>query len=111
MGRPCKPPVEKTCPKCGIKFETKSRREYCSNKCAKARDWTDEKKREQSKKIRKWKQTNAGEDNSYQIRKDKWNPPPVVHPDDPHLERNQFVAGEELWTVVEGWNHEDDGCY
>ncbi|MCY4039532.1 MAG: hypothetical protein OXF09_08730 [Hyphomicrobiales bacterium] len=111
MGRPCKPPVEKTCPKCGAKFETKSRNQYCSSKCAKTREKTAEQRREHSIKIRKWKQSDAGEDNSYQIRKNKWQPPPIVHPDDPHLEKNQFVAGEELWTVAEECNHDGYGYY
>ena len=93
---------EKVCPKCGKTFKTIKRIRFCSNKCAKARIWTKIRKKHQSIKIRLWKQTDEGEDNTFNIRKDAKAPLPVVHPDQPHLNRNQFRADGYIWTVVDG---------
>ena len=97
---------EKICPRCGKKFTAKRNR-YCSSKCAKTREWTDEKKRGQSLKIRIWKQTDEGEDNSYNIRKDKVALPTVPHPER-RLKSGQFSDGEVLWNIVPGFEHPDD---
>ena len=93
---------EKVCPKCQNIFITTGRNRFCSNKCAKTRERTVKQRREHSRKIRIWKHnTDEGEDNSFNILKNKKIPPTIPHPDQPVLERNQFVAGDELWNVDE----------
>ena len=98
---------EKVCPKCGKTFKTIKRIRFCSSKCAKARIWKEARKALQSIKIRKWKETDEGEDNSYNIRKDKRELPPIIHTDDPYLNRNQFRADGHIWTVADGSDPED----
>lgn len=100
---------EKVCPKCNKTFKTTKRNRYCSNKCAKTRIWTEARKALQSLKTRRWKQTDAGEDNSFNIRKDAKAPLPVVSPNQPHLNRNQFRADGVIWTVVDG--SDEDGLF
>ena len=100
---------EKVCPKCGKTFTTDKRNRFCSNKCAKTRIWTEARKALQSLKTRRWKQTDEGEENTHHIRKDAEVALPVVSPSQPHLNRNQFVAGDELWTVVDG--SDEDGLF
>ena len=92
---------EKVCPKCGKTFTTDKRNRFCSNKCAKSREKTAEQRRRQSKKIREWKQTDLGEDNSFNILKNKKIPPNIPHPNDPGLRGNQFSDGEVLWNADE----------
>lgn len=106
MAKKPKPPVEKECPKCGIKH-TRERSKYCSTKCGNSRVWTDEKKREQSLKIRRWKQTDEGEDNSFNILKNKKIPPTIPHPEK-RLGPGQFSDGEDLWTIDPAYAHEHD---
>lgn len=106
MGRKAKPPVEKECPKCGTKH-TRDRSRFCSTKCGNSRTHTEEDKRKRSLAQRAWKQTDAGEDNSYQIRKDRTVLPTVPHPER-RLKSGQFVAGDELWNIVPGYEHPDD---
>lgn len=105
-GRKPKPIVEKECVRCGAKH-TRKRSKFCSTKCGNARVWSAARKAIQSIKIRLWKQTDEGEDNSYNIRKDKRELPPIVHTDDPYLNRNQFRADGHIWTVADGSDPED----
>ena len=111
MGRPCKPPAEKTCPKCGTKFETKSRKRFCSSKCAKTRERTAKQREEHSDKIRQWKQTEAGEDNSINIAKKRTVVVNFPHPDDPQFQDNHEVQDGLVWRVAEGWNYDEYGYY
>ena len=96
MGRKAKPVEIKTCEKCGEEH-TRPKSKYCSNECGLTARWTDKRKREHSVTMKKYKQTDRGEDNTYNIRKDRQVPLPVVHPDDPGLEGNAFSDGEVLW--------------
>ena len=108
MGRKANPVEVKTCEKCG-KEHTRPKSKYCSNQCGLTARWTEARKKVQSVAMKKYKQTDEGEENTHHIRKDAKVPLPVVHPDQPHLNRNQFVAGDELWTVVDG--SDEDGRF
>ena len=106
MGRPAKPIEVKSCLNCGGEH-TRQRSNYCSNKCGYKSQWDDKRKRHQSNEIKKWKQTDEGEDNSFTILKNKKIPPTIPDPNAPHLNRNQFRADGCIWTVVDGSDPED----
>ena len=104
MARNPKPEVEKICPKCKTTFITDKPRQFCSPKCSQSRQWTPEQK--QAKSIAKRKaimaDTDAAEDERWRILKNKYVPPPIVHPDD-GLQPNQFFEDGVVWTKVENW--------
>ena len=103
MARRLKQPVEKVCPKCKTTFTTDRPRQFCNLKCSQSRKWSPEQK--QAKSIAKRKaimaDTDEAEEERLRVLKNKRIPPPIVHPDD-GLQPDQFVAGDELWTEVEG---------
>ena len=95
-----KTPIEKECEKCKTKFTTdNSTRRFCSTACGKSREWTKQQNESRSNKVRQWKQTDEGEDNSFNILKNKKIPPRIPGPDEPRLQEGQFVDGDELWNV------------
>lgn len=105
MSRTIKEARKKTCPKCKKVFITDKPRRFCSPKCSQSRKWTPEQNHARSIAKRKalMADTDAAEEERERVRKNKRHPPPVVHPDDPRLQPNQFVAGDELWVEVENW--------
>ena len=101
MGRRCKPPIKKTCPKCGTEH-IKRRAVYCSRSCANSRKYTEKQKLDKSiaKREAIMADTDEAEEERLRILRNKRIPPTIPHPDE-GLQQGQFVDGDELWTHVD----------
>ena len=102
MGRRLKEPVIRECERCGEKFMTdSSTRRFCSTKCSFFRMMTPERKRQNSIARTKFLlgDTDEAEEARLRIRKNLKVPPDIPHPDKRVLEKNEFVAGDELWEI------------
>ena len=90
----------KACPKCGTIHSKRGR--FCSSKCAMAREWTEEQKRDKARAKRKsmYDGTDKTDEERWRINRNKRIPPDIPK-DETRLEHNQFIANGMIWTEVD----------
>ena len=88
---------EKECPTCGTKHRKKG--PYCSKTCSN-KDRDEEYKQKMRERML---YTEKGQETTWNLNWDDTDEPvaPQIYRDQPSLQRGQFAAGGDIWTVVD----------